>query len=73
MIEPTASVPLNMTCQIAGWGATRFEGEISQVLKVANVTILDRTRCKNIYKDMSENVLCAGTYTGGTDSCQVGR
>ena len=63
---------------IIGWGATKYEGDGSDVLKEAQVPILSDADCTNAYRvagPVSDynamNMICAGYLgRGGTDTCQ---
>nr|XP_023658751.1 granzyme A-like [Paramormyrops kingsleyae] len=61
-------------CLVAGWGATKYQGKKSDVLRSANVTIIDNAVCnsKNYYNSViTENMLCAGSQGRRySDSCQ---
>ncbi|XP_030378261.1 trypsin eta [Scaptodrosophila lebanonensis] len=66
-VEPT---PVGATCQVAGWGRTE-ESMLSNVLMIANVSIIRRQTCRAIYgTGLLPGMLCAGRLQGGTDSCQ---
>ena len=63
---------------IIGWGATKEGGDVSDVLKEAQVPILSDADCANAYRvagPVSDynamNMICAGYLgRGGTDTCQ---
>ena len=67
---------------IIGWGATKFEGDGSDILKEAQVPILTDQQCTEAYRLVSAggttvsdhnplNMICAGYLgRGGTDTCQ---
>ncbi|KAG4073309.1 hypothetical protein HA402_002654 [Bradysia odoriphaga] len=64
--------PVNYSCSIAGWGkTTQHDGPHSINLRHVNVTIMDRARCNRSYGgQIRREMICAGTYEGGKDSCQ---
>ncbi|XP_021914444.1 trypsin-2-like isoform X2 [Zootermopsis nevadensis] len=48
--------------------------QTGNLLRRANVTIVSRGVCHEVYPELTSRMLCAGRYpTGGTDSCQVGK
>lgn len=56
---------------IAGWGRKGESGEYSDVVREAQVTLLPRQECNEIYPDFTDTMICAGNLThGGLDSCQ---
>ncbi|KAJ8348575.1 hypothetical protein SKAU_G00271640 [Synaphobranchus kaupii] len=60
-------------CWISGWGATVSGGQSSQVLKEAQVSLIDRTVCNSrpVYDgEITNTMICAGKLEGGVDSCQ---
>ncbi|XP_031569989.1 CUB and peptidase domain-containing protein 1-like [Actinia tenebrosa] len=59
------------TCYITGWGDTSFAGPDADVLRQAQVPIVNQTTCKETYhKELHASMLCAGLKQGGIDSCQ---
>ncbi|KAK7889634.1 hypothetical protein WMY93_025194 [Mugilogobius chulae] len=57
-------------CQVAGWGATHTGGSSVNELMVTDVSIIDMTTCKEQWKGLPHNVICAGGYTTNTGFCQ---
>ncbi|XP_031780170.1 venom protease isoform X2 [Nasonia vitripennis] len=59
---------------VAGWGATSYEGEESDVLQEVQVPVVSNEQCKKDYAAkrvvIDERVLCAGWPNGGKDACQ---
>uniref|UniRef100_A0A1I8QDI6 Peptidase S1 domain-containing protein n=1 Tax=Stomoxys calcitrans TaxID=35570 RepID=A0A1I8QDI6_STOCA len=57
---------------VSGWGTTSEGGANSLKLQEAEVNIVDRNDCEEAYgfERITENMLCAGTVTGGRDACQ---
>lgn len=58
---------------VSGWGTTVWnQSACSQWLLAVNVSTISHRECKNMYADIydvSENMLCAGHWAGGRDSC----
>ncbi|KAJ8285438.1 hypothetical protein GJAV_G00026790 [Gymnothorax javanicus] len=74
---PLQDIPAGTDCTVAGWGSTKNNGTMSEVLKSANVTVIDRDLCnsKDYYNGdpvISQHMLCAGSSKGKrrTDTCQ---
>ncbi|MED6250819.1 hypothetical protein ATANTOWER_010940 [Ataeniobius toweri] len=64
-------------CLVAGWGATSANScEMSNVLRSANVTVIDRMKCNspkhyNLDPYITKNMICAGPDGENTaDTCQ---
>ncbi|KAL4647245.1 transmembrane protease serine 2-like isoform X2 [Arapaima gigas] len=60
-------------CWISGWGSTYNGGSVSQVLREAQVSLIDRTLCNSpaVYNgEITKTMICAGQLQGGVDSCQ---
>ena len=72
MISENVLLLENITCTVAGWGRVSFEGKASPVLKITEVTLMDKNRCFNKHKPRG-NIICAGDYEGLTDVCRVSR
>ncbi|KAG8198969.1 hypothetical protein JTE90_001769 [Oedothorax gibbosus] len=71
-----------MGTAVAGWGATRFLGQMSNTLQqLENIPILSNTECNQTFTEMARTFLlqfprgltsgfvCAGFPEGGKDSC----
>ncbi|XP_022089497.1 transmembrane protease serine 6-like [Acanthaster planci] len=72
-VDTAASVDESLVCFIAGFGSTSEGGDVSSVLKEAEVPIVDRSRCNHPSSyngGVTQNMLCAGFFEGGIDSCQ---
>ncbi|KAK2863626.1 hypothetical protein Q5P01_003159 [Channa striata] len=56
---------------ITGWGVTE-DGELSNNLREAEVTIVGNRQCKCDYgfTNITDNMMCAGLRAGGKDTCQ---
>lgn len=64
-------IPNNQDSIITGWGTTNYGGSPSNILRYANVKVLDDSLCSNYGPSFdSFSMLCAGDYDGLTDSCQ---
>lgn len=48
-----------------------FSGKTSTILQKADIEVIDRNTCSNIYGSISQRMICAGNLKGGVDSCQV--
>lgn len=60
---------------VAGWGATKEDGAVSNVLREARLPVVALSKCQQSYQDIpgsrvDDTVLCAGNLNGGLDSCQ---
>ncbi|XP_045120935.1 anionic trypsin-like isoform X1 [Portunus trituberculatus] len=56
---------------IAGWGRIGESGELSPVIRVAQVPLLSHEDCMEVYPEFANTIICAGNLThGGLDSCQ---
>ena len=55
-----------------GWGTQFFGGPFSPVLMEVTVPIWNHQDCQASYTNrIYDTVMCAGSYAGGKDSCQV--
>ncbi|KPP57072.1 Granzyme A precursor-like [Scleropages formosus] len=69
-------VAAGTTCSVAGWGATKNEGKKSDVLKSANITVVDIATCNskeyyNFSPVITRDMICAGSKGAErSDSCQ---
>ncbi|KAL4240077.1 zymogen binding [Mactra antiquata] len=54
-------------CHVSGWGKT--EHGYQNLLKSARVPLIDDRICKGIYKDLTDQMVCAGYLEGGIDTC----
>jgi secreted trypsin-like serine protease len=62
-------VPLN----VSGWGATQFGGESVRKLQFATIPLVATKMCNRALAydgQITNNMICAGQMSGGTDSCQ---
>jgi len=60
---------------VSGWGATTFGGSTSSHLKYASVPFITHAKCVTPHtnyhsNEITFNMICAGFFTGETDSCQ---
>lgn len=55
-----------------GWGTTEFKGEIPEELQQVSIPLVPQDVCKEAMQgyDITENMICAGAWSGGKDSCQ---
>lgn len=57
---------------VTGWGTQSFGGPTSNVLMEVSMPVWTQQRCKDSFAQrITANVICAGGYEGGRDSCQV--
>lgn len=57
---------------VTGWGTQSFGGPTAQVLMEVSMPVWTHQKCKDSFAErITENVLCAGGFEGGRDSCQV--
>lgn len=58
---------------VTGWGTLEEGGELPRQLQVVNVPYVDNKECQVSYQDavVTQRMICAGTYSGDKDSCQV--
>uniref|UniRef100_A0AAY4CDI1 Peptidase S1 domain-containing protein n=1 Tax=Denticeps clupeoides TaxID=299321 RepID=A0AAY4CDI1_9TELE len=54
-------------CMVAGWGAKKTNGPVSDLLHQAEVTIVKRDQCNKAWKDITPDMLCTA---GGAGFCQ---
>ncbi|KAM5191804.1 granzyme A-like [Mantella aurantiaca] len=60
------------TCETAGWGITE-KGKVADNLMEVNVTILERNKCAEYWKNftvITKNVICTIVGPGGEDTCR---
>ncbi|KAI1903696.1 hypothetical protein AGOR_G00029880 [Albula goreensis] len=60
-------------CWISGWGATVSQGQSSEALMEAQISLIDRSVCNGpqVYNgEITDTMICAGELKGGVDSCQ---
>jgi len=61
---------------VTGWGRLSEYGQISPVLREVNLPIISNSQCMKMYRNSGQNewipniFLCAGTSSGGKDSCE---
>lgn len=64
------------SCLVAGWGKTKNNGGMSDVLRAVNVTVIDRQKCNspdyyNLKPFISSSMICAGSDgKNRADTCQ---
>jgi len=59
------------TASIEGWGATREDGSLPDILQKAELPIVSDAVCKQAFgaDNVEDNMICAGLATGGVDFC----
>jgi len=71
---PTKDFLPGTNCSVTGWGNTRWDGNIAQILQQAQVPLVSRDTCQQAYSDLGWNITermrCAGFSQGEVDSCQ---
>jgi trypsin len=61
------------SCIVTGWGNTQNSSESRNVLRKADVPIVNQVKCSQAYKNyggVTARMLCAGLEEGGKDACQ---
>lgn len=58
-------------CWITGWGyvANNVPLPDPETLQQLKISIMDQTACKNVYSQLTSDMLCAGDSNGGKDAC----
>ncbi|KAL4000118.1 organic solute transporter subunit alpha [Sarotherodon galilaeus] len=69
---PPAEIHLkeNQVCQVAGWGKTKTVGKLVDELMVVDVSVIDKQVCKELWRGLPDNVICAGGYKTTKGFCQ---
>ncbi|XP_074658454.1 mast cell tryptase-like [Tubulanus polymorphus] len=72
--------PPGTLCTTAGWGHTKENGEVSQIVRHVQVPVVSNVDCNRFYKpieelgvvlNISNDMMCAGyADKGGRDACQ---
>uniref|UniRef100_A0A8C6V0Y5 trypsin n=1 Tax=Neogobius melanostomus TaxID=47308 RepID=A0A8C6V0Y5_9GOBI len=62
-------------CEVSGWGYTSLGSnkKPSPVLRTVNVSVVSTVRCNSsdsYNHNITHNMICAGSWTGGKDACQ---
>jgi trypsin len=55
---------------VSGWGRTKSDYTLSNDLRGVVVPIYNQNKCKKVYSDLTDKMICAGFDEGGKDSCQ---
>lgn len=56
---------------VSGWGDTLNINESTLMLRGVEVPVVNQEKCKEVYSNLSDEMLCAGYFDeGGKDSCQ---
>lgn len=62
----------NESAIVTGWGTQYYGGPASTVLMEVGVPVWPRDRCtRSFVQRIPNTTICAGSYEGGGDSCQV--
>lgn len=62
---------------VSGFGYTKYRGSLPSTLHIVNVPLLSTNHCQEMYnkaqifRKITDNVVCAGYAEGGKDSCEV--
>ncbi|KAH1174632.1 mast cell protease 1A-like isoform X2 [Mauremys mutica] len=67
--KSSSDIPTDTKCSIAGWGLIDEE-KVTAKLFETNVTIYSRRKCLNIYPQLNNGMLCAGSFHQLKDSSQ---
>ncbi|XP_039372060.1 mast cell protease 1A-like [Mauremys reevesii] len=67
--KSSSDIPTGTKCSIAGWGLIDKE-KVTAKLFETNVTIYSRRKCLNIYPQLNDGMLCAGSFHKLKDSSQ---
>lgn len=64
---------VNVSATVTGWGRQEFGGEnTSSVLMEVSMPVWENEKCtKSFTQSITKNVMCAASFEGGKDSCQV--
>ena len=68
--EQDEITPDNTPCLVTGWGNTQNSTESRELLRGADVPIVNQTKCTDAYKQfggVTERMICAGLDKGGKD------
>ncbi|KAK8386701.1 hypothetical protein O3P69_017871 [Scylla paramamosain] len=70
--EMDREVPEGVAVTVVGWGATSEDGNISSVLKEAELDVLPKGSCIDAYSSNfnPNKMICAGKLNGAADACQ---
>lgn len=73
-VAPVPIAPAGHTASgdasIEGWGATREDGALPDILQKAELPIVTDAVCRNVYgAEFEDNMICAGLAAGGVDFC----
>ncbi|KAL7394691.1 hypothetical protein ABVT39_002174 [Epinephelus coioides] len=60
----------NTKCHVAGWGYTASGGVVSDDLRVVDVSVISRPDCKEKWRNLPADVICAGGYPSDKGFCQ---
>lgn len=55
---------------VSGWGATENPDESEAFLRGVELPIVATEKCRKIYRDITDRMICAGYEDGRKDACQ---
>uniref|UniRef100_A0A8C0GA41 Peptidase S1 domain-containing protein n=1 Tax=Chelonoidis abingdonii TaxID=106734 RepID=A0A8C0GA41_CHEAB len=67
--KSSSDIPTDTKCSIAGWGLID-KNRLAAKLFETNITIYSRRKCLNIYPQLNDGMLCAGSFHQLKDSSQ---
>jgi trypsin len=53
----------------SGWGETKNIKEPVNLLRGVTLSVIDNTKCKSAWNDLTDQMLCAGSEKGDKDAC----
>jgi len=69
-----SEIAVGVECQISGWGALEFGGNVARWLRIATVNMENVTKCNSSISyngHIAPGTICAGNFDkGSVDSCQ---
>ncbi|XP_050672345.1 trypsin-7-like isoform X6 [Leptidea sinapis] len=72
IVQAGSEVPVGAKVIVSGWGLTKENGTLSDVLRAVELNIVSVFECRKVYgkKDITQRMICAGVPKGGKDNCQ---
>ncbi|VVC91719.1 unnamed protein product [Leptidea sinapis] len=72
IVQAGSEVPFGAKVIVSGWGLTKENGTLSDVLRAVELNIVSVFECRKVYgkKDITQRMICAGVPKGGKDNCQ---
>lgn len=68
--KTSSDVPARTKCLVAGWGRTD-QADTTDKLYETNITIYSRWKCRWIYPELNDGMICAGSPCWLKDTSQV--